>query len=87
MAHLDIAKEYQKPPSPGAPYSLAVPGTEQPGRSAIYRHHHFQNGILKSLDPNVSNHTLNVLWSLLKLCQVTNAHQMFEDTGMELLQS
>ena len=87
MAHLDIAKEYQKPPSPGAPYSLAVPGTEQPGRSAIYRHHHFQDGILKSLDPNVSNHTLNVLWSLLKLYQVSNAHQMFEDTGMELLQS
>ena len=61
MAHLEIAKDYQKPPSPGAPYSLAVPGTEQPGRSAIYRHHHFQNGILKSLDPNVSNHILNVL--------------------------
>lgn len=61
MAHLEFAKEYQKPPSPGAPYSVAVPGTVQRGRSPVYRHFRFQNGILKSLDPNVSKVIANVL--------------------------
>ena len=60
MAHLEFAKEYQKLPSPGAPYSVAVPGTEQQGRSPIYRHFRFQSGILKSLDPNVSEIITNV---------------------------
>ena len=61
MAHLEFAKDYRKLPSPGAPYSLAVPGSEQQGRSPVYRHFRFQNGILKSLDPNVSKYVTNVL--------------------------
>ena len=61
MAHLEFAKDYRKLPSPGAPYSLAVLGSEQPGRSPVYRHFRFQNGILKSLDPNVSKYITNVL--------------------------
>ena len=56
MAHLEFAKDYRERPSPGAPYSVAVPGTEKQGRSAVYRHFRFQNGILKSLDPNVSTY-------------------------------
>lgn len=53
-AHLELAKDYRTPPSAGSPYSVPVPGTEQPGRSATYRHWRFKDGILKSLDPNVA---------------------------------
>ncbi|KAK4692992.1 hypothetical protein P7C71_g4315, partial [Lecanoromycetidae sp. Uapishka_2] len=53
MAHLEVAKQYHPPPPAGAPYSVPVPGTAQPGRSATYRHWRFRDGILKSLDPNV----------------------------------
>lgn len=52
-AYLELAKDYRTPPPAGAPYSVTVPGTEQPGRSATYRHWRFRDGILKSLDPNV----------------------------------
>lgn len=64
MAFLKRAKELQVPPPPGSPYSVPIPGTEQEGRSPTYRHWRFQDGVLKSLDPNV-----------------TNAHQMFEETA------
>ena len=51
--YLELAKDYHKPPPANSPYSVTLPGTEQPGRSAIYRHWRFKNGLLKSLDPNV----------------------------------
>ncbi len=34
------------PPPPGSPYAVPVPGSERPGRSAVYRHWRFQNGPL-----------------------------------------
>ena len=55
MAYLERAKEFHAPPPPGSPYSLPVPGTEQPGRSPTYRHWRFKNGILKSLDPSMKS--------------------------------
>ena len=54
MAYLEYAKDLNAPVSPGSPFSLTVPGSEQAGRSATYRHWRFRDGILKSLDPNVS---------------------------------
>ena len=51
--HLELAKDYNKPPPARGPYSVPVPGTEQLGRSATYRHWRFRDGLLKSLDPNV----------------------------------
>ena len=53
-AYLELAKDYHTPPPAGGPYSVTVPGTEQPGRSATYRHWRFRDGLLKSLDPNVA---------------------------------
>ena len=53
VAYLELAKDYHSPPPAGGPYSVTVPGTEQPGRSATYRHWRFRDGLLKSLDPNV----------------------------------
>lgn len=55
MSHLEVAKDYHTPPPAGAPYSVTVIGSEQPGRSAVYRHWRFRDGILKTLDPNVTN--------------------------------
>ena len=52
-AYLELARDYRNPPPAGGPYSVTVPGTEQPGRSAIYRHWRFRDGLLKTLDPNV----------------------------------
>ena len=58
-AYLELAKDYRTSPPVGAPYSVAVPGTEQPGRSATYRHWRFRDGVLKSLDPNVGRLSVN----------------------------
>jgi len=47
------AAQYVPAPPPGQPHSVAIPGTQQEGRSAIYRHWRFQDKILTNLDPNV----------------------------------
>lgn len=49
-----LAKELGGPPPVGSPYSVALPGSEKPGRSKVYRHWGFQDGLLKTLDPKVS---------------------------------
>ncbi|KKZ61462.1 long-chain acyl-CoA synthetase [[Emmonsia] crescens] len=46
--------KYARPASNKNPGSVALPGTEQPGRSKIYRHWKVANGeLLKTLDPHV----------------------------------
>ncbi|RVX72854.1 hypothetical protein B0A52_03207 [Exophiala mesophila] len=47
------ADEYYEPPPAGKPYSITIPGSEQPGRSPIYRHHKNKDGLLQTLDPAV----------------------------------
>ncbi|PGH05989.1 long-chain acyl-CoA synthetase [Blastomyces parvus] len=43
----------QRPPK-GTPESVAIPGTEQPGRSRVYRHWNIGSGeLMKTLDPEV----------------------------------
>jgi len=49
------ANEIRVPPPPGAPYSVAVEGSEEPGRSKIYRHWRFKDGFLHSLDPQITS--------------------------------
>lgn len=51
--HLARADELRKEPPRGAPYSVALPGTEKPGRSKIYRAHSAQKELVKTLDPQV----------------------------------
>ncbi|PWY86334.1 acetyl-CoA synthetase-like protein [Aspergillus sclerotioniger CBS 115572] len=51
--HLARANELRQDPPKGTPYSVAVPGTEQPGRSKVYRAWNSMEGIMKSLDPQV----------------------------------
>ncbi|KAI4242697.1 MAG: hypothetical protein L6R40_003918 [Gallowayella cf. fulva] len=53
MAFLERAKQLAAPPPPGLPYSVALPDSKQPGRSAVYRHWRFQDELLKSIDPDV----------------------------------
>lgn len=53
MAYLERAKEFHAPPPVGSPYSVPLPNSEQPGRSAIYRHWRAQDGLLKSLDADI----------------------------------
>jgi len=48
------AKQIQRPPPPNAPHSVAVPNSERPDRSAVYRHWRFKDELLASLDRNVS---------------------------------
>lgn len=43
------------PPPPGAPYSVSLPGSEQPGRSAVYRHWRHKDGLLYTLDADVKS--------------------------------
>lgn len=49
-------KELTVPPPPGAPYSIALPGSEKEGRSKVYRHWRFQHALLETLDPQVRSH-------------------------------
>lgn len=51
--HLSRAEELRQEPPKGTPYSVAIPGTERPGRSKIYRAWNLQNELLKTLDPKV----------------------------------
>lgn len=52
-AHLAKAEELKQGRSKGSPYSVAIPGTEQPGRSRVYRAWNGQKELLKTLDPQV----------------------------------
>lgn len=51
---VQAAADLIKPPAHGQPYSVAVPGSEKSGRSAVYRHWRRPDGLLYSLDPKVS---------------------------------
>lgn len=43
------------PPPPGTPHGVAIPGSERPNRSQIYRHWQFTNQpLLETLDPAVT---------------------------------
>ncbi|UNI20346.1 Long-chain-fatty-acid--CoA ligase [Purpureocillium takamizusanense] len=48
------AKDLGQPPAPGSPYGVPVPGSERPGRSAVYRHFRFRDRpLLTSFDANI----------------------------------
>lgn len=51
--HVTRADELRQSPPKGTPYSVALPGTEKPGRSKVYRAWNATEGVLKSLDPQV----------------------------------
>lgn len=50
----DEAAKLYAPPPPGAAYSIKVPGSEKPGRTAIYRHWRQTEGVISTLDPDVT---------------------------------
>ncbi|KAJ5383269.1 AMP-dependent synthetase/ligase [Penicillium concentricum] len=52
--HLVKAEELKKAPPKGSAYSVALPGTEQPGRSPVYRAWNAQKELLVTLDPKVT---------------------------------
>lgn len=52
-AHILKAEEFHKPPEKGAPHSIALSGSKQSGRTAVYRHWRSQDGLLETLDPSV----------------------------------
>jgi long-chain acyl-CoA synthetase len=45
--------ELQPPPPVGKPYGVPIPGSKVEGRSEVYRHWRFKDGLLETLDPNV----------------------------------
>lgn len=51
--HLVKAEELKQEPPKGTAYSVAIPGSEQPGRSRVYRAWNAQQELLKTLDPEV----------------------------------
>ena len=51
--HLKRSYEYSKPAPKGQAYAVAIPNSEKPDRSKIYRHWKFQNGLAETLDPAV----------------------------------
>lgn len=51
---IDRAATIVVPPPNGAPYSVSIPGSKKEGRSAIYRHWRQQDGVLHSLDAEIT---------------------------------
>ncbi|KAI7283964.1 acetyl-CoA synthetase-like protein [Hortaea werneckii] len=52
---LDEAARLTPGPPPGAPYSVAVPGSEKPGRTPVYRHWRRRDeGPVTTLDPSIA---------------------------------
>jgi long-chain acyl-CoA synthetase len=51
--HLAKAEELKQEPPKGTAYSVPIPGTEQPGRSRVYRAWNAQKELLTTLDPQV----------------------------------
>lgn len=47
------AEELRQEPPKGTPQSVALPGTEKPGRSRVYRAWNCQKELLETLDPKV----------------------------------
>ncbi|KAI9170968.1 Long chain acyl-CoA synthetase [Paramyrothecium foliicola] len=46
-----------KPPPAGSPYGVPIPGSERPGRTAIYRHHRFRDSeLMTTVDPEVHSY-------------------------------
>ncbi|KAH8691114.1 putative AMP-binding enzyme [Talaromyces proteolyticus] len=52
-AYAAKAEELRTPPPKGKPYSVALPGSEKPGRSKVYRAWNSHKELLVSLDPKV----------------------------------
>lgn len=57
MAPKDTAamiRELSTPPPPGSPYGVPIPGSERPGRSAVYRNWRFRDQpLLATFDPEI----------------------------------
>lgn len=51
--HLAKADELKEEPPKGKGYAVPIPGTEQPGRSPIYRAWKTEKELIKTLDPQV----------------------------------
>jgi long-chain acyl-CoA synthetase len=51
--HLKNAEPYLKPAPKGQSYSVALPNSEKPGRSKVYRHRLSRDGLMETLDPAV----------------------------------
>ena len=57
-------------PPPGRPHGIALPGTQQPGRTPIYRNWRYVDGLLETIDPNVSFlafYLAGIAFSILRL--------------------
>ncbi|KAJ5263692.1 hypothetical protein N7478_011297 [Penicillium angulare] len=52
-AHLAKADDLKKAPPKGQAWSVPIPGTEQPGRSRVYRAWNAQKQMITTLDPQV----------------------------------
>lgn len=51
---LERAADLAKPPPPGQPHSVIVPGSKVEGRTAIYRHWRYPNELMTTLDPAIT---------------------------------
>ena len=51
--HLQKSAEYSQPPPKGQAYSVALANSEKSGRSKVYRHWRFRDGVLETLDPSI----------------------------------
>ncbi|KIE01931.1 AMP-dependent synthetase/ligase, partial [Metarhizium majus ARSEF 297] len=49
-----LGQSLDQPPPPGKPHGVAVPGTQRPGRTPVYRHWQVKDKpLISTLDPNI----------------------------------
>jgi long-chain acyl-CoA synthetase len=54
--HQALVNSFLVPPPKGTPESVAIPGTEKPDRSPVYRHWKIGSGeLMQTLDPKVGS--------------------------------
>ncbi|CAD0091907.1 unnamed protein product [Aureobasidium mustum] len=49
-----LIEELREGPPKGSPFSVAMRGSQVPGRSSIYRNWKFQDALLTTLDPKIT---------------------------------
>jgi long-chain acyl-CoA synthetase len=51
--HVTLVEELRHAPPKGTPFSVALPESEKPGRSKVYRAWNMQKELLTTIDPTV----------------------------------
>ena len=82
--HLQKSKEYSTAPPKGQAHAVPVPGSAKIGRSAVYRHWRFKDGLVETLDDEVRTIHDGKALPHEVLLEYTDGTTVFEQTAKRL---